>query len=59
MAKGMGCHFMVKLHKNMDSALLVNGPYCFLSLHVLLKQATTSKRPMWQRTESGLWPTAS
>lgn len=45
---------MIKLHKIVTFALLVNSLYCLLGLHVLVREAAMLAKAMYQDTEGCL-----
>lgn len=47
----MDVTLLIRLHKIEISVLLADFLYCLDGLHVLMKQAATLERPMWQRIE--------
>ena len=53
-AEVMGCH----LHNYVVISVLLDFPYCFLSLHTLMKKVAMLERSTWQRLESNLQPIA-
>lgn len=55
----MGCHFCDQVMKDHVSLLADPLSSCLLRSHALMKWIALLENPTWQRTEGGLWLTAS